>query len=84
MIRLGHSLDESLNKQYSLDFLSGANLQKEHTEKVDQLKHQILDKSQIVLISFQQLSSILFERSGVKFDTVLIDDASLITESDVL
>jgi hypothetical protein len=38
-----------------------------------------------VFISSQQLSStILFERSGLKFDTVIIDDASLMTESDVL
>ncbi|TNV82488.1 hypothetical protein FGO68_gene10529 [Halteria grandinella] len=85
MLRIGHSInDEALNKKYSIDHLSGAIHQKEHTEKVDQAKYALLESAQIVFLSFQQLSSILFDRSGVKFDTVLIDDASLITESDVL
>lgn len=48
LLRLGHSLNEQeLNKKYSLDHLSGAILAKagEHSEKVDALKYQILEKT---------------------------------------
>jgi hypothetical protein len=76
-----------LNKKYSLDHLSGAikQVQGERSEQVDNLKRQLVEKAQVLFISFQQISSPLIERNTtVKWDTVIIDDASLISESEIL
>lgn len=43
-----------------------------------------MEECDVLYVSLQQLSSQVFERSNCKFDTVIIDDASLVSESDAL
>lgn len=85
LLRLGHSLtNQDLNKKYSIDHLSGSVGLKERSEQVDQLRKNLVDNCHVLFISLQQLSSMIFDRSTAKFDTVILDDASLMSESDVL
>lgn len=90
LLRIGSSItDQDLNKKCSIDFLSGSIKNKGLTDKAaleisDERKIQLMGNCQILFISFQQLQSQILDKSGTRFDTVIIDDASMITELDIL
>ena len=51
---------------------------------MDLLRKSLVDGCHVLFLSLQQLSSMVFDRSTAKFDTVILDDASVMSESDVL
>ncbi|CDW81163.1 UNKNOWN [Stylonychia lemnae] len=86
IIRIGHSNhDESLNKKFSIEYLSGANMKKtQKDEALDQVKEDLLRQSQVVLMAIHSLNQQMIERTITKQDTVIVDDASIINEMDIL
>lgn len=73
-----------MNKKYSLEHLSGANKKKEKDDSLDEAKEHLLRNCGALFITFSQVTSFVLDKSLARFDTVIIDDATLISESDVI
>eukprot|EP00347_Sterkiella_histriomuscorum_P019777 403340332 len=86
ILRIGHSNhDDELNKKYSIEYLSGGiNKKTQKDEALDQVKEDLMRQAQIIFIAVHSLTQQLVEKTQSKHDTIIIDDASVIPEVDVL
>ena len=80
ILRIGHSLTRTdLNQKYALEVLK----EKDDPQAAEKVQAK-LEEAQVIITAVSSLRQNSLERSLHTFDTVIIDDASLVNEADCL
>ena len=82
-LRIGPNYNPNL-KEYSLDYLLNSNNQKNNNISDENLKNDLLINAKIICSTLSMAGSNILLSSNIKFDTVVIDEASQAIELSTL